>query len=201
MKTYRFTHLIATAFSLAAFSTAGCAEKEKTAAAPLPPAKVVTTTTTTTTSGPGPAPAVPVTAPSGKVVATTTVKTSVPEPITTVPATPGPAASSATWMDIKDHTYDTRAQFFAGLKQLEARVDEQISELTAKRAAMTSTANTKDWDFTMTEMGNARSNLKSTGVDLTKATPETWDQQKDKVGQAWVRTQDAYGKVKSSTTN
>ena len=201
MKTYRFTHLITAAFSLVAFSSAGCAEKEKIADAPVPPAKVVTTTTVTT-AAPAPATAVPA-APSTKVMATTTVKTPGAEPITAVPvATPvNPAAASATWMDIKDYTYDTRAQFFAGLSQLEARVDGQISELTARRAAMTSTANTKDWDFTMTEMGNARSNLKSTGEDLSKATPETWDQQKDKVGQAWVRTQDAYGKVKSSTTN
>jgi len=52
----------------------------------------------------------------------------------------------------------------------------------------------------MKEMGDARSALKSMGEELSKATPETWDQEKDKVGQAWVRTQEAYDKVKSSTT-
>jgi hypothetical protein len=50
-------------------------------------------------------------------------------------------------------------------------------------------------------MVNARSALKSTGEVLTKASPETWDQEKDRVGQAWVRTQDAFAKVKSSTTS
>ena len=173
MKTNRITHLIAAAFGLAAFSTAGCAEKEKIADASLPPAKAE---------------------------ATTTVTTDVPGPATAIPVAASPDIASAQWTDIKDYTYDQRAQFFAGLKRLETRVDGQISELTAKRAAMTSTANTKDWDFAMKEMVNARAYLKSTGEDLSKAAPETWDQQKDKVGQAWVRTQDAYAKVKSSTT-
>ena len=66
---------------------------------------------------------------------------------------------------------------------------------------MTSAANTKDWDFAMKEMIDARLYLKSTGEVLAKAMPETWNQEKDKVGQAWVRTQEAYAKVKSSTTS
>jgi hypothetical protein len=169
MKTNRLTRLITTAFILAAFPTAGCAEKEKekekTAEAPLPPAKPVTAT-----------PAVPVVDPSI------------------------PDVTSAKWRTIKDLSYDQRVLFFDGLKQLETRVDEQISELTARRAAMPGTANTKDWDFAMKEMVNARSYLKGMGEELSKATPETWAQQKDKVGLAWVRTQEAYDKVKSSTT-
>jgi hypothetical protein len=170
MKTNRFSNLITVAFSLAAFSTAGCAEKAKTAEASLPLAKPEAATVS------GPATTVP------------------------VAATASSDVVSAQWTDIKDYTYDQRAQLFPGLKRLEARVDGQISELTAQRAAMTSTANTKDWDFAMKEMVEARTYLKSTGEELSKATPETWDQQKDKVGLAWVRTQDAYAKVKSSTT-
>ncbi len=38
------------------------------------------------------------------------------------------------------------------------------------------------------------------GDAMVKADAATWDQQKAKVGLAWERTQDAYGKVKSSTT-
>jgi len=37
--------------------------------------------------------------------------------------------------------------------------------------------------------------------ELHEASPETWAQQKDKVGEAWMRAQEAYGKVKSSTTS
>jgi hypothetical protein len=79
-------------------------------------------------------------------------------------------------------------------------VDEQITELTAKRATMKGTTDTKEWDFAMKEMINARNNLKSTGEVLAKADPETWAEQKDRVGVAWVRTQDAFAKVKASTT-
>jgi hypothetical protein len=172
MKTNRFTNLVIVAFGLAAFSVTGCSKEERTAATPLPPAKDVAATT-------------------------------VPGPATTVPvaATTNPDAASARWSDIKACTYDMRTQFFAGLNRLEAKVDDQISELTAKRAAMKSTTDTNEWDFAMKEMEDARSYLKSMGEELRRATPETWGQEKDKVGQAWVRTQEAYAKVKSSTTS
>jgi len=112
----------------------------------------------------------------------------------------GPDVSSARWSDIKDYSFDQRAQLFVGLTLLEARVDGQIRELNAKRAAMTSATDTKDWDFAMKEMNDARSFLISVGDELRKATAETWAQQKETVGAAWTRTQEAYDKVKSSTT-
>ena len=107
----------------------------------------------------------------------------------------------ADWNDIKDDTYEQRAHFLAGLKQLEAKVDAQIAELAAKRATMKGTTSTKDWDFAMKEMENSRTYLVSTGEELSTATADTWDQKKEKVGQAWVKTQDAYDKVKASTTS
>jgi hypothetical protein len=178
MKTNRLTHLmiITAASGLAALSTAGCTAKEKTAEASVPPAKEVATTTATA-AVPGPSAAVQ------------------------VATTASPDVASAKWSDIKDCSFDMRTQFSAGLQRLEAKVDDQIRELTAKRATMEGTADTKDWDFAMKEMGNARSYLKSMGEESSQATRETWDQQKEKVGQAWVRTQEAYGKVKASTTS
>ena len=109
--------------------------------------------------------------------------------------------SSAEWADIKECTYGMRALFFAGLKRLEAKVDAEITELKAKRAEMDGTTDTKEWDFSMKEMTDARSYLKSMGEESTRANVETWSQAKEKVGAAWVRTQDAFAKVKSSTTN
>jgi hypothetical protein len=140
---------------------------------------------------------------TAKDVATTTVTTAVPGPNTTVQVvtTVSSDDTSAKWFNIQDYTYDMRVPFFAGLKQLEARVDGEISELAAKRATMNGTADTKDWDFSMKEMENSRTYLRSMGEELSKATSETWNQEKDKVGQAWVRTQEAYHKVKSSTTS
>src|ERR1017187_10201743 len=118
MNTNRFTNLVTAALGLAAFSTAGCAEKEKSAETTPSPAKVEASRTV-------------------------------------------PPAAAARWSDIKVCTYETRAEFFAGLTRLEARVDDQIRELTAKRATMDGKTNTQDWDFAMKEMENARTNLKS----------------------------------------
>ncbi|HTB81343.1 MAG TPA: hypothetical protein VK717_10700 [Opitutaceae bacterium] len=177
MKTNHFSRLILVIFSLTAFASTGCAEKEQIVDVPSAPKKEVTPATATpAVSGPA---------------------------VTFQPATTAsPNDASAKWTNIEDCAYDMRAQFFAGLKGLEARVDDQFRELTAKRATMTSsTADTKDWDFAMKEMEDARSYLKSMDEELSKATPETWSQEKDKVGQAWVRTQEAYKKVKSSTTS
>jgi hypothetical protein len=172
MKTNRFINLVGAAFSLAAFSTVGCAEKEQTA---QPSAKdVAAAKATPATSGTA---AVPVVAPLVF------------------------DAAPARWSEIKDLNYDSRVQFFTGLKRLEARLAGQISELTAKRATMNSSIDTKSWDFAMKEMGDSRSYFEDMGDNLNKATAETWAQEKDKVGQAWTRTQAAYDRVKSSTTS
>ena len=137
--------------------------------------------------------------PSPSELAIATVSTTAPQPV--AEARPDSATAPAEWSDISENTYDTRAQFFAGLKRLEARVDVQVRELNEQRAAMKSTRDTKDWDFAMKEMDDARTYLISTGEELGKATPETWVQLKDKVGQAWMRTQAAYDKVKASVTS
>jgi hypothetical protein len=172
MRTNRFSKFATVALGLAVSSTVGYAQQEQTAPASLPPAKDVPTATVTTT----------VPAAQAKIVAS-------------------PEIAIPQWADINLCTYDERLRFFAGLDQLEARVDREIARLTARRAAMKSTANTQEWDFAMKEMGNAQSSLKSMGEELRKASPEIWNQEKDKVGQAWTRTQDAFDKVKSSTTS
>lgn len=108
---------------------------------------------------------------------------------------------SVRWSDLKGFGFDMREEVFAGLKGIEARVDAQIGELAVKREALVaSNTSTQAWDFTMQEMTTARTALKSAISDLNDATRETWDQMKDRVGDAWSRTQDAYAKVKASTT-
>jgi len=122
---------------------------------------------------------------------------------TTPKASPDAAAevSAAQWSDIKDHTYEMRPAFFIGLARLHAKLDLQFAELVARRATMKGITGTREWDFNMKQLESARSYLRSVGTELTKASRETWDQEKDKVGRAWVSTQDAYGKVKRSTTS
>jgi hypothetical protein len=174
MNKSRFANLVAAAFGLAVLSNAGCTEKDRISADTPPPAK------------------------DGAILTATTAGAA---PSLTVQAAANPEVASARWAEIKDCTYDMHVPFFAGLKRLEARVDEEMGELNAKRAAMKATTDTQDWDFAMKEMDNARSYLKSMGEELSEATRETWDQEKDKVGQAWVKTQEAYHKVKSATTS
>ena len=175
MKTNSCPHLAAVAFGLAALSSAGYADHEKIASAPVRPTLAVVTIV---------------------------VSDAPRQSATAIPAavTAGPEVAPGSWSDIQEYTFDRRVQLLAGLKQLEARVDDQIRELVAKRATMKGLTDTKEWDFAMKEMQDARSGLLSAGVELSQATQETWDQAKDKVGQAWVRTQDAYAKVKASTT-
>jgi hypothetical protein len=109
-------------------------------------------------------------------------------------------ASNNLWTDIKDDTYETRAHFSAGVGRLSAKLDDQIRELKAKRAAMTT--DTKDWDFAMKEVDDSRSMLTSTMDALAKATtPETWADAKEKIGVAWQRSQLAVDKMNSTRTS
>ena len=114
---------------------------------------------------------------------------------------PAPAViTPVPWADLQGIPYDRRARFFAGVAGLESTVAAQVRELVAQRAALTGLNDTRDWDFAMKEMESARSYLTSVGAAAGKAGRDLWDQEKAKVGRAWVSTQDAYGKVKSSTT-
>jgi hypothetical protein len=117
-----------------------------------------------------------------------------------VPAADAAAAEGVRWTEIKDLKHDARDDFFAGFKRLETRLDEQISELTTQRAAKKGDASTKDWDFAMKEVGHARSYLRGAREVLEKANADTWAQEKEKLGLAWVRAQAAVSKVRGSST-
>jgi hypothetical protein len=132
----------------------------------------------------------------------------VPESSPAVPNDPAPAALEnpspplAGWAVLKDATYDQRDSFLAGVKDLETQVDQQIGELVAQRAAMAkANISTNAWDLLMQEVSTARVHLKSTIDDMSSASRETWEQQKNQVGLAWERTQNAYTRVKASTTS
>lgn len=111
------------------------------------------------------------------------------------------ALAASTWTSIKDATFATRPMFVTGVTSMEAELDNQIATLARKRAAVAASTDTTNWDLAMKELDTARASLKSSSEELGKATADTWSQAKDKVGQAWVRTQDAVAKVKASTTS
>jgi len=173
MNTKRMVPLLSAVLGVAAFTAAGCApKKDPGAGIVMPPA-------------PTSAPAV-----------------MAPElPAPKASATGGTAAVAVSWPDLEALTFERRSEFMAGLKQMEATVDRQLAELGARRAAMSDTVATRDWDFAMKEMKDARTYLRSMGDEAASASAQTWQQQKAKVGQAWVRTQAAYEKVKLSTTS
>lgn len=159
------------AIAFAALAVSGCAKHETRPPTPSPQAAAAPVTP------PRPAPA--------------------PRP--SVPAAPAPIAP-VQWADLQEISYELRARFFVGIAGLESKVAAQVRELVAQRAAMTGLNDTREWDFAMKEMESARSYLTSVGAAAGKAGRDIWDQEKAKVGRAWVSTQDAYGKVKSSTT-
>jgi len=104
------------------------------------------------------------------------------------------------WSDIKGDAFDQRDHFVAGASRLAAKLDEQIQELRAKRGAMTT--DTKEWDFSMKEVENCRVLLTGRIGELAPATtPETWADVKDKIGEAWKRSQLAVDKMSSTRTS
>lgn len=186
-KTPVIVPLLGSILGLAAFSATGCTPKKDPAVAAQLPSAVTAPSASTTPATP---PATPVTAALAADL-----------PLATAAALAAVDAIPVSWPDLETLTFDRRSEFMAGFRRMESTVDRQIAELDAKRAAMTDTIATRDWDFAMKEMNDSRSYLKSMGDEAAKASAETWDQQKAKVGQAWVRTQAAYEKVKFTTTS
>lgn len=104
------------------------------------------------------------------------------------------------WGAIKGDTYEQRGHFAHGAERLLGRLDEQIRDLRAKRAGMTT--DTKDWDFNMKEVDDSRVLLKGKLMELARAnTPEVWSDVKDKIGEAWRRSQAAVDKMNSTRTS
>ncbi len=110
-----------------------------------------------------------------------------------------PDVAAPTWNDIKNNTYSMSAAFVAGLSMIEKKFDDRITGFNAQRAAMT--ADARDSDIAMMELKNARAALRSAAVAVAAATDKTWNDERDKVGRAIQRVQDACDKVKASTTS
>lgn len=110
------------------------------------------------------------------------------------------AGTTDAWQNIKDYPYEKRGDFVAVFTRMVAKFDDDLRALHVQRATMTN--DTKNWDFAMKELNNARSDVQSKFTDLSKANnTETWVEARDRVGLAWERARTAYGKVKASTTS
>lgn len=106
-----------------------------------------------------------------------------------------PAIVPIEWSAIQNLGYDDRAAFLAGLQRLHAQLELQISELNARRAALTASDNPGKLNFAMEALGTARTRLLSTSTDLSKATPQNWEQLKERVSDSWVVVQNAHDKA------
>jgi hypothetical protein len=104
------------------------------------------------------------------------------------------------WTDIQADTYEQRDHFSAGINRLSAKLDDQIRVLKAKRAGMTT--DLKDWDLQFKEVEESRSYLTGMMSDLEKTTtPEAWADAKEKVGEAWKRSQVAVDRMNATVTS
>jgi len=186
MKTQRPTRFTAAACSLAAMFAFGCSKSEKTAQAAL-------------VSQSAPAPTIIVVPAPSPVVPPAVTPVASPAVFIGPAASIAPDTGSATWADMENLTFDQRAAFTAGLTGLVRKLDGQINVLNAKRSTMTT--DTGDWDFAMKEVNAARAYLVGLEPEVAGASPDTWGQEKDRVGGAWRRAQDACDKVRMSTTS
>jgi|GEM_PF-1102356 hypothetical protein len=121
-------------------------------------------------------------------------------PAQTAPISGSDGDTAPPWAQIRNDTYAQRAHFSEGVSRLSNRLDRQIGLLKAKRATMTT--DTKDWDFAMKEVMEARSYLSSRMDELSKTTTEeTWNAAKDHIGEAWKRSQLAVDKMNATITS
>jgi hypothetical protein len=163
---------------------AGCAKTDTTATAAAAPTPVAVASVAP--QGLAPAPAAPQPAIS---------------PAVPIPSIVSPQVDEgASWAAIKDFTFDQRASFLSGAGSLESQLSGQVAQLNAKRAALPSTVDTKDWDFAMRDLVVSQEYLKSMVGEAGQSSPDTWDQEKDKVDQAWQKAEDAFDKVRTATT-
>jgi hypothetical protein len=108
-------------------------------------------------------------------------------------------SSEHLWTLIKDDTYSQKDTFSRGADALSSNLNGKMGELRTKRAAMT--ADTDEWDFSMKEVDASRAQLTSAMAMLAKAaTPDTWNDAKVKVGDAWHRAQLALDAMNSTRT-
>jgi uncharacterized phage infection (PIP) family protein YhgE len=110
------------------------------------------------------------------------------------------ATASQTWDNIKEFTYEQRANFSSAMDQMSADLDQKNAELKAKNTKLSDAA-AKDRDAAMKDYDSARADLKADLVALNNATADTWADAKAKVADAWQRVKAAYDRaMKSDST-
>lgn len=107
-------------------------------------------------------------------------------------------ASEQTWEQIRDYTFEQRAEFTEGLRLIETQMGKSIEALKAKRPTFTGDPNA--WDSEMKRLDDARIFLQSNSAELAKATTANWVDRRDRVGMAWDRLQAAFARASGLVT-
>jgi hypothetical protein len=112
----------------------------------------------------------------------------------------GLASTPDAWQNIQYYPYEKRSDFNAVFTRMVAKLDDDIRDLNAKRATMKN--DTRDWDFAMKELNNARADVQSKLSELSRTTnADTWAEARDRLGVAWDRALTAVRNVQTSTTS
>lgn len=110
---------------------------------------------------------------------TDTTTTSATTPESTAQARMDSAMASATesWDNLKDYSYDRRAEFEVKAQAMAARLDQQATTATGEASR---------------ELAEARDELRTAASELSNATAETWESSKERVGRAWQKAEAAF---------
>jgi len=104
------------------------------------------------------------------------------------------AATAKAWADVKDHTWEKRSDFTAGVKAATSKLDADVSQLRADYSEAKASASRKS---AMAELKDSEANYKEKLNAIGNATAATWDSAKKDVTLAWDRLEASYYKARS----
>lgn len=87
------------------------------------------------------------------------------------------AATTDTWDNVKDYSFERRAELEAKAAAMTARLEQQAVGAEGEKAR---------------GLAEARDELRSAVAEVSNATIETWDTTKERVGRAWQKAESAF---------
>jgi len=99
--------------------------------------------------------------------------------------------SAEKWEQLKESTYDQRAEFRSGIDKMAASVDRNVEQWNEKAGELSGEAK-ETWNNGVAELREARENLKEELDRIGDASVETWNDARARVANAWERVEDAY---------
>ncbi|MBP6507458.1 MAG: hypothetical protein KA257_07820 [Opitutaceae bacterium] len=106
-------------------------------------------------------------------------------------------AAANAWSDLKDFSFEQRADFSNRAAAMTAKLDAEISDLKSDAADAKASASRS---AAMDELRNARADLNTKLTALSHATADTWSSAKAEVIAAWEQVEAAYKKAKADHT-